>query len=82
MNLTIADLKSVMQIIDVVVQRGAIRAAEMKVVGEIYDKMREFVETVENQPEQQADPSNAFEQVDTEAKTQPIPKVVEPQDIS
>jgi translation initiation factor IF-2 len=82
MNLTIADLKSVMQIIDVVVQRGAIRAAEMKVVGEIYDKMREFVETVENQPEQQPDPSNAFEQVDTEAKTHPIPKVVEPQDIS
>jgi len=82
MNLTIADLKSVMQIIDVVVQRGAIRAAEMKVVGEIYDKMREFVETVENQPEQQPDPSNAFEQVDKEAKTQPIRKVVEPQDIS
>lgn len=82
MNLTIADLKSVMQIMDVVVQRGAIRAAEMKVVGDIYEKMREFVETVENQPEKQPDPTNTFEQVDTETKTQPIPKVVEPQDIS
>lgn len=49
MNLTIADLKVVMQIIDVVTQRGAVRANEMKVVGDLYEKVRVFVETVEKQ---------------------------------
>ena len=81
MNLTIADLKSVMQIIDVVVQRGAIRAGEMKVVGDIYDKMKEFVDTIENPPQEETS-DNQFEQVDKQAQAIPQPKVVEHQDIS
>ena len=82
MNLTIADLKSVMQIIDVVVQRGAIRAGEMRVVGEMYEKMKEVVDSIENAPQEENKEDNQFEQIDKQAEAQPQPKVVEPQDIS
>ena len=43
-QLTIADLASLKQIIDAASTRGAFRAAEMKSVGEIYNKLSAFLD--------------------------------------
>ena len=45
-QLTIADLASLKQIIDAACTRGAFRAAEMKSVGDVYDKLSAFLDTV------------------------------------
>ena len=45
-QLTIADLASLKQIIDAASTRGAFRAAEMKSVGDVYDKLSAFLDTV------------------------------------
>jgi hypothetical protein len=45
-QLTIADLASIKQIIDAACTRGAFKAAEMKGVGEIYDKLSAFLDSV------------------------------------
>ena len=45
-QLTIADLASLKQIIDAACTRGAFRAAEMKAVGDTYDKLSAFLDTV------------------------------------
>ena len=37
-NLTIADLQTIVNIIDTATQRGAFRANELKVVGSVYEK--------------------------------------------
>ena len=55
MSLTIADLNLVVQIIDIATQRGAFRAPELKMVGELYDKTQEFLKEVAEQ-QQQANP--------------------------
>ena len=49
MSLTIADLNLVVQIIDIATQRGAFRAPELKMVGELYDKTQEFLKEVAEQ---------------------------------
>ena len=43
----VADLKAVLQIINVVSSRGAIRANEMSAVGDLFDRISKFVESVE-----------------------------------
>jgi len=45
-QLTIADLASLKQIIDAACTRGAFRAAEMKAVGDTYDKLSAFLDTI------------------------------------
>ena len=45
-DITIADLGLLKNIIDLASTRGAFRAAEMKEVGEVYDKLTAFLETV------------------------------------
>ena len=57
MSLTIADLNLVVQIIDIATQRGAFRAPELKMVGELYDKTQEFLKEVAEQQaaQQEAD---------------------------
>ena len=45
-EITIADLGLLKNIIDLASTRGAFRAAEMKEVGEVYDKLTAFLETV------------------------------------
>jgi hypothetical protein len=52
-QLTLADLASLKQIIDAACTRGAFKAAEMKSVGAIYDKLSVFLDTVVAQQQAQ-----------------------------
>jgi hypothetical protein len=45
-NITIADLNLLKNIIDLASTRGAFRAVEMQEVGEVYNKLNTFLETV------------------------------------
>ena len=45
-EITIADLGLLKNIIDLASTRGAFRAAEMKEVGEVYNKLTAFLESV------------------------------------
>ena len=45
-NITVADLNLLKNIIDLASTRGAFRAAEMKQVGEVYEKLTAFLDTV------------------------------------
>ena len=45
-QLTIADLASIKQIIDAACTRGAFKAAEMKSVGDVYEKLSAFLDAV------------------------------------
>lgn len=54
-QLTIADLGSIHSIIDAACTRGAFKAAEMKQIGEVYDKLTAFLKQVQAQQEQEAD---------------------------
>lgn len=51
-QLSITDLAVLKNAIDVACSRGAFRATEMKTVGEVYDKLSGFLETVIKQAEQ------------------------------
>ena len=50
-QLSITDLAVLKNIIDLACSRGAFRAPEMKEVGEVYDKLSVFLETVIKQAE-------------------------------
>ena len=59
-NITIADLNLLKNIIDLASTRGAFRAAEMKQIGEVYDKLTTFLEAVVAQAAaQEAESTNA-----------------------
>jgi hypothetical protein len=45
-EITIADLNLLKDIVDLASTRGAFRAAEMKEIGEVYDKLTSFLEAV------------------------------------
>jgi hypothetical protein len=45
-QITIADLDLLKSIVDLASERGAFRAAEMKEIGEVYDKLTRFLEAV------------------------------------
>ena len=45
-QLTIADLDTIKNIIDLACTRGAFKAAEMKSVGDIYEKLSAFLDAV------------------------------------
>lgn len=51
-QLTIADLASIHSLIDAACTRGAFKAAEMRSVGEIYDKLTRFLDAAKAQAEQ------------------------------
>lgn len=53
-QLTIADLASIHNIIDAACSRGAFKAAEMKQVGEIYEKLTAFLQAVKDQADAEA----------------------------
>jgi hypothetical protein len=42
-NLAISDIASLLQIVEVVSQRGAFRAEELSSVGALYDKVKAFI---------------------------------------
>jgi hypothetical protein len=52
-NITVADLNLLKNIIDLASSRGAFRAAEMKQIGEVYDKLAAFLEAVVAQAQAQ-----------------------------
>jgi len=52
-QLSITDLAVLKNVIDVACSRGAFKAAEMKQVGEIYDKLTAFLNAVVAQAEAQ-----------------------------
>ena len=49
--LSITDLAAIKNIIDVAASRGAFKAAEMRTVGEVYDKLTGFLTQVIQQAE-------------------------------
>jgi hypothetical protein len=52
-NITVADLNLLKSIIDLASSRGAFRAAEMKQVGEVYEKLSAFLDAVVAQAQTQ-----------------------------
>jgi len=64
-QITIADLDMIKNIIDLASTRGAFRAAEMKQVGEVYDKLAAFLAAVvaqaQAQEPQDQDPADTSE---------------------
>ena len=52
-QLTITDMVSIKNIIDAACTRGAFKAAEMKNVGELYEKLSHFIEAVTAQADKQ-----------------------------
>ena len=58
-NLTIADLQTISNIIDIAMTRGAFRANEAKTVGEAYEKINAFLQTVQQQQGQPEPPQAA-----------------------
>jgi hypothetical protein len=62
-QITVADLGLLKNIIDLASTRGAFRAAEMKQVGEIYEKLSAFLDAVIAQA--QAQESEAEQPADT-----------------
>ena len=53
-QLTITDMVSIKNIIDAACTRGAFKAAEMKQVGELYEKLGLFIESVQAQAVEQS----------------------------
>jgi hypothetical protein len=61
-NITVADLNLLKNIIDLASTRGAFRAGEMKEIGEVYNKLAQFLEAVVAQAAaQEADTAEADE---------------------
>ena len=57
-NITVADLNLLKNIIDLASARGAFRAAEMKEVGEVYNKLSAFLDAVVAQAQEQESQTN------------------------
>jgi hypothetical protein len=53
-QITIADLDTIKNIIDLASTRGAFRAGEMKQIGDVYDKLTNFLDAVMAQAQAQA----------------------------
>jgi hypothetical protein len=53
-QLTITDMVSLKSIIDAACTRGAFKASEMKQVGELYEKLGLFIESVQAQAVEQS----------------------------
>lgn len=51
-NLTIADLQTISNIIDIAMTRGAFRANEARSVGEAFEKISAFLQNVQKQAEE------------------------------
>ena len=62
-NLTIADLQTISNIIDIAMTRGAFRANEAKTVGESYEKINAFLQTVQQTAAEQAQQPQPPQQV-------------------
>lgn len=63
-NLTINDLQTAKDIIDLACSRGAFRAAEVKIVGELYEKLDKFLSVIVAKA--QSDTQSSLTQGETE----------------
>lgn len=63
-TLTINDLLQIQKIIDVAVQRGAFKADETRIVGETYEKITKFLESI--QPAEEEDTETLTEDKSTD----------------
>jgi hypothetical protein len=68
-TLTVADMASLRALIETAVSRGAYRPAELRSVGELYERLDSFVEQTQASLAQQsqAEPSQAVSQGDQNA---------------
>ena len=57
-SLTIADLQTIVNIIDIAMSRGAFRANEAKTVGETYDKVTVFLQNIQQSASAQDAPQD------------------------
>ena len=53
-QITVTDLASLKSIIDIACTRGAFKASEMKQIGDVYDKLANFLDAVIAQAQAQA----------------------------
>jgi hypothetical protein len=54
-SLALADIVAMKNIIDVVTTRGAFKANELSSIGQLYDKLTQFIETVSAELENKID---------------------------
>jgi hypothetical protein len=64
-SLSIQDLQNMLLVIDLAVTRGAFRGAEISQIGQVFDKLNQFVQSVTPQ------------QPSTDAQTPPAPQPVQ-----
>jgi hypothetical protein len=57
-NINLQDLQNVLVVIDLACSRGAVRAAELTAVGQLYDKIQKFVSESTNAKPTQETPTN------------------------
>lgn len=62
-ELSIADIITLKQVVEVATARGAFRAQELTQVGRVYDRVNNWVQTVAPQPEE-----NSTEEAETEGE--------------
>lgn len=60
-QVTVADLIMLRNTIDLACSRGAFRAAEMKDIGDVYNKLSVFIDAVVAQAQTQEQPGEASE---------------------
>lgn len=60
-QLTVTDLASIQSVIDAACSRGAFRASEMKHVGELYEKLSNFLTTLRAQEQEPPTPNEGEE---------------------
>jgi len=64
-QLTVVDLDSLKDIINIACQRGAFQANEMKSIGEVYERLDSFLTAIKTQAQAQVEAQSATQQGET-----------------
>ena len=64
-QLTVVDLDSLKDIINIACQRGAFQANEMKSIGEVYERLDSFLTAIKTQAQAQVEAQSAPQQGET-----------------
>lgn len=64
-QLTITDLVTLQQTVEIACTRGAFRAEEMKTVGTVYEQLSTFLSALKAQAETQSDTASSVDATDT-----------------
>ena len=65
-NLTVSDLVNIKNIIDVASARGAFRGEELSAVGEVYNKLAKFVDSIAEAVEESSESDESDEEESTD----------------